>query len=154
MAYYDALTAAWNSGTQPPAAVTGTALTGGMTTQQKINAVNGWTTAGAAVPMIVPTYRIYNLIVPSEFGALQAANQQLVRDILSMGTVDASPGTSVRTRMVAIFPNGTTTFANLAALAATYDSPTTNWAAKNGYPVRADGTGNLNLSDAANAGLT
>lgn len=148
MAYYDVLKTAWNSVAQPPAGVTGTALTGGMTTQQKLNAVNTWTVPAPAVKMVIPTYQIYNLIVPSEFVALTAANQQLVRDILGMGTVDASPGTSVRARIVAIFPNGTTTFSNLAALAATYDNPTMLWTAANGYPV-----GALSLIDTNAAGL-
>lgn len=133
MAYYTALIAAWNSVTQPPSGVTGAALTG-LTTTQKIAAVNAWTVTTAAVPMIIPTYSIYNLIVPAEFTALSAANQQLVRDILSMGTVDASSGTSIRSRMVAIFPNGTTTFTNLANLAKNYDTPSQLWVTANGYP--------------------
>lgn len=147
MADWTALRNAWNSAQQPPAGVTGTALTGGMTTAQKITAVNGWTVQGPAVPMIVPTYAIYNLIVPSEFGALTAANQQLVRDILGMGTVDGSPGTQVRARMVAIFPNGTTTFANLSALAAKYDTPQVPWYSANGYSV-------ICLGDVIAAGLS
>src|SRR5436190_1797313 len=93
--YYQNLVTAWNGATQPPTGVAGTPLTG-LTTANKIIAVNGWTIAGTAVPMIVPTYLIYNLIVLAEFTALSATNQQLVRDIITMGTVDASPGTSVR----------------------------------------------------------
>ena len=46
MGYYDALVAAWNGATQPAAGVTGTALTQGMTTAQKLGAVNGWTVPG------------------------------------------------------------------------------------------------------------
>lgn len=141
MAYYDALIAKWPT------------FSG--TTAQKIAAANAATTSAPAIPMMVPTYKIYNLIVPSEFGALTAGNQQLVRDILGMGTVDASPGTSVRARMVAIFPNGTATFTALSALAATYDTPTPlNWCGANGYPTKADGTGNLSQSDLTNAGLS
>src|SRR5690348_11439794 len=113
MAYYDALVAKWAT------------LTG--TTAQKLAAVNAATVNGAPLPMIVPTYQIYNAIVGSEFAALTAANQQLVRDILSMGSVDASPGTQVRARIVAIFPNTTQTFANLSAIAAAYDTPQIPW---------------------------
>lgn len=52
MAYYDALIAAWNGATQPPAGVTGAALTG-LTTAQKLAAVNGWTVVGPNVPIPV-----------------------------------------------------------------------------------------------------
>lgn len=114
MAYYDALIAKWAT------------LTPG-TTAAKLAQINAITVAGAAQAMIIPTYRVYNLIVPTEFVALTAANQQLVRDLLNMGTVDASPGTSVRARMVAAFPSGTTTFANLSALAAQFDTPAIPW---------------------------
>lgn len=147
MAYYTALINAWNGAQQPPSGVTGTALTAGMTTTQKLAAVNAWTTAGAAVPMIISTYQIYNLIVGTEFAALSAANQQLLRDILSMGTVDASPGTQIRARIVALFPNGTQTFTALAALAKTYDTPQVSWCQANGYPV-------LGVADCTNAGLS
>src|SRR5574337_1038616 len=134
MAYYDVLKAAWNGTTQPPAGVTGTALTGAMTTAQKLAAVNAWTVAAPAVPMIIPSYKIYNEVVPSEFTALTTANQQLIRDIFGMGTVDASAGTNVRNVIISIFPSATQTFKNLAALAATYDTQSQSWCAANGYP--------------------
>lgn len=102
------------------------------TTQQKLDQLLAQTATGPAQPMIIPTYRIYNLIDPTEFSALTAANQQLVRDIIGMGTVDASPGTSVRARMVALFPSGTTRTA-LNALAAAYDSPPIPWWKSAGY---------------------
>lgn len=116
MAYYTALTSKW--GTLAPD-----------TTANKLAAINALTVSGAAIPMVIATYKIYNLIDPTEFAALTAANQQLVRDILGMGTVDGSPGTSVRARMVAVFSNasGATRLA-LAALAATYDAPLIPWA--------------------------
>lgn len=114
MAYYTALVAQW------------ALLTPG-TTAAKLAQINALTVAGPAVPMVVPTYRIYNLIVPAEFVALTAANQQLIRDILGMGTVDTSPGTSARARIVAVFPNGTATFTALSGLAATFDSPQIPW---------------------------
>lgn len=52
MAYYTALIAAWNGATQPPAGVTGTALTG-LSTAAKIAAINGWTVAGPNVDVPV-----------------------------------------------------------------------------------------------------
>lgn len=114
MAYYDALAAKWAT------------LTPGTTTA-KLTQINAATVTGTTITMIVPTYKIYNLIVASEFNALIAANQQLVRDILGMGTVDASPGTAIRARIISLFPNGTATFTALSALAATFDSPQVLW---------------------------
>ena len=120
MAYYDAFITKW-------AQFTGTV-------EQKLNAVNMATAVGTAVPMVIPTHMIYNLVVGSEFVALASTTQQLVRDILGMGTVDASPGTQVRSRMMATFGTATVTRTNLAALAAKYDGPTVIWWQANGYP--------------------
>lgn len=156
MAYYDALIAAWNGAQQPPAGVTGTALTAGMTTAQKLAAVNAWTVGGAPTPMVVPTYVIFNLIDDAEWAAVGtspngSAKQQVVRDILSMGTVDASPGTNIRARLQAIFTNALAplTRAALVAEAAKYDASPTPWWKANGY------TSPFNLTgDIAKAGLT
>lgn len=138
--YYDALVAKWAT------------LTPG-TTAAKLAQINAITVTGTAISMVVPTYKIYNLIDLTEFGALTASNQQLVRDILGMGTVDGSAGTSIRARMVAIFPSGTTRNA-LNALAATYDSPAIPWATA----TLAQGGGGLvaqvQPSDLTQAGLS
>lgn len=119
MAYYDAMIAKWAT------------LTG--TTAEKLAALNASLATGPAIPMIVPTYKIYNLIVASEFTALSSSSQQLVRDILGLGEVDGSPGTQIRARMVSIFSSGTQTFANLAALSSGYDTPQIPWWQANGY---------------------
>lgn len=148
MADYAPLIAAWNGATQPPTGVTGTALTGGMTRQQKIDAVNIWTVVGAAIPMLLPSYKIYNAIVPSEFQALTATQQQLIRDIIGQGTVDASAGNNARAVMMQIFGVGTTTRTNLTNLAKLYDSPAVSWWSANGF------LSSLGLGDAIAAGLT
>lgn len=122
MAYYDALIAKW-----------GTAPAG--TNDEKLTWINAETVTGPAIPMIVPTYQIYNLIDRDEFTALTPDLQQSVRDILAMGTVDASASTEMRTRLTFIFPDGTTTFDNLTVLAMGYDTPQISWAQANGYPV-------------------
>lgn len=154
MAYYDALIAAWNSATQPPAGVTGAGLVAGDTTQQKINKINAWTVVGAAIPMVIPTYRIYNVIDPTEYANLTPTKQDDVKSILGMGTVDVSSGTLCRTRMLSMFGAGTTTRTNLSNLAKPYDTPTVLWCAANGYPLNQQGTaGGLTLTDASNAGL-
>src|SRR5690348_13711294 len=98
MAYYTALASFWGT------------LPAGDTTAQKLALVNSATVPGPTLPMVLPTYQIYNAIVASEFVALTAANQQRMRDILAMGTVDASAGTQVRSVLLSIFPSGTATF--------------------------------------------
>jgi hypothetical protein len=134
VAYYDALKTAWNAGaTSLPTGVTGSLFAAGDTTAQKLTKINAWTVAGPAIPMVVQTYVIYNAIVPSEFQALSTTNQQYLRDILGMGTVDASAGTNVRAVIVAIFPSATQTFKNLAAIAAKYDTSTVPWWQSAGY---------------------
>ena len=61
--------------------------------------------------------QIYNAIVPSEFSALLATQQQLVRDVFGLGdTIDVRTGTNARAVMLAAFGAGTTTRANLIAL--------------------------------------
>ena len=90
MAYYTALTAAWNlSSASPgalPANVTGTSLFG-LSTTNKIVAVNGWTLSGS-----VPTSALFtgaqcvNCINWVEFAALTTAQQ------LNLLTLCAIPG--------------------------------------------------------------
>lgn len=69
MVYYDALISKW-----------ATLTSSGTTAAEQVNAM---TVTGPAVPTIIPTYRIYNLIVDSEFAAL---GEQLIRNILGLGT--------------------------------------------------------------------
>lgn len=75
MAYYDKLITAWNSATQPPAGVTGTALTG-LSTAAKLAAINGWTVTGS-VPTSLSTTgaQLLNCINWAEFNALTATQQ-------------------------------------------------------------------------------
>jgi len=148
MAYYDALIAAWNNPTQPPPGVTGTALTPTMTTDQKLTAVQNWTMVGPAVPMIVLATEVYNLINLTEYNALIAANQTAITNLLSMGTLNASQNTSVRSRFIAIFPSGTQTFTALSNYAKQFDSPPIPWWIANHYNAQ------INGQDLANAGLS
>jgi hypothetical protein len=77
MAYYDALVTAWNNATQPPPGITGTGLTGGMTTAQKLAAVNGWTVAGpnrdVLVTSVVSYLSLRGLLTGIEDWLLQVA---------------------------------------------------------------------------------
>lgn len=126
MAYYDALIAKWAT------------LTPG-TTAAKLAQINALTVTGAAIPLIVDAYEIYECIDPTEFAALTAANQVIMRDIIGMGKVDGSPGTKTRARIVELFTNasGPTRLA-LAALAGKYDTPQIPWATA---PVALNGGG-------------
>ena len=75
MAYYTALINAWNSATQPPVGVTGTGLTG-LTTEQKIAAINGWTVTGTVpTSLLVTGSQLLNCINWTEFAALTAPQQ-------------------------------------------------------------------------------
>ncbi len=153
MAYYDILIAAWNNPTQPPPGVIGSPLTG--TTAQKVTVVNAWKVAAPAQAMLIPTYRIYNTIVGSEWAALTDIQRANVRDIFMLGQTDASPNTATRNALMAAFPAGSQTRANLVALTAQFDTPgNVDWCHTNGYPSYGQqGPGNLSTSDAANAGL-
>lgn len=115
MAYYDALIAKWAT------------LTPG-TTAAKLAQINALTVTGDAIPLIVDAFEIYECLDPTEFSALTAANQAIMRDIIGMGKVNGSPGTKTRARIVALFTNasGPTRLA-LAALAAKYDTPQIPW---------------------------
>jgi hypothetical protein len=134
MAYYDALIAKW------PSVV-------GANTSAKLVNLRAEMVTGAAVPMIVPAFVVYNAIVPSEFSALTNANQTLVRDIIGQGTVDGTAGKTARSIMLQVFGAGTTTRANLTAIAAPYDAPQVPWLTANGYPMT------LNENDLKAAGL-
>jgi len=113
MAYYDALIAKWAT------------LSG--TTAQKLAAVNAATVAAPADPAIIPSYAIYNALDPAEFVGLTAAQQQRVRDLFGMGTVDVSSGTNARAMLVSIFGAGTATRAALVAVVQSYENKTQPW---------------------------
>jgi hypothetical protein len=152
MAYYTVLIAAWNSGTQPPAGVTGAALTGGMSTVQKLAAVNAWTVS-APQPANIPVPRIVGAILPADFMSLTALQLQQMQFLLQTGdTVFAPLGGTIRSVFGTIFAGKATTLANLAALVAPYDNATQNWCAANNYPYNGN-VGNLSLPDCSNAGL-
>lgn len=87
MAYYTNLIAAWNSATQPPAGVAGTALTG-LSTAAKLAAVNGWTVAGPNVDVqvsaIVGVLMLGGAYLPlSAFAATAATGNQTHDSALS-----------------------------------------------------------------------
>lgn len=148
MAYYDALVAAWNGATQPPAGVTGTAITSGMTTAQKLAAVNGWTVANPQKAILTPS-AILNAVVPADLAALTSTQVAVFTLVLQGSTVDASIGTTVRAAVQTIFTGKTTTLSQLGALVAPYDNATQPWYQANGY-----GTAPLTLATVAAAGLS
>ena len=153
--YYDALIAAWNSPTQPPNGVTGTGLTPAMTTQQKCDAVNGWTVVGAIpTSMLVTADQVFNCIDWAEFAALTADKQTnvlamcAVPGLLLGGSGNVShmlPG-----MLVAYFPLQGKTIASLTALAK--GTVRVWW----GVPVAENGGGlnsHVTVGDAQAAGL-
>lgn len=64
---------------------------------------------------VVPAYTLFECIVPAEWSALTAANQQRIQTILAMGQVDIQ-GANTRGAFLAAFAAGTTTRANLQAV--------------------------------------
>lgn len=64
------------------------------------------------------TYEISEATDPTEWNALSAGNKTAYATILSMGVVDLSDGTAVKSTLWALFGSGTTTRANLEALIA------------------------------------
>ena len=115
MGYYDALFAKWQTAPEG-------------TNEEKLAWINTETVDGPAVPMVVPTNQIFNLLDRTEFEALAPELQQSVKDLLNMTTIDASPGTPMRARWVEIFPAGTVSNANLMEYAAMFDTPQVPWA--------------------------
>lgn len=75
MTYYTNLITAWNGSPSPPAGVTGTGLTG-LTTAQKLAAINGWTVSGSVPTSFMATgAQLLNCINWAEFAALTVAQQ-------------------------------------------------------------------------------
>ena len=152
MAYYDALIAAWNSTTQPPSGVTGSPLLSSDTTQQKIDKVNQWIVA-APLPAIFVPYKILNAIVDVDLAALTPAQVSQFTLMLSGAEADMSPGTALRSTIQGLFAGKTQTIQQLKDLVAPFDKATTSWCQANSYPYVTPTVGNLNISDAHNAGL-
>jgi len=122
MAYYTALIAGWNGNT-PPSGVVGTALTG-LTTAQKIAAINGWTvTATIPAQYTITGAQIAGCIKWSEFAALTATQQAQILAMcaipgpLSVGSSAAEIALLFDGMIVAYFGSGSVTVANLSALA-------------------------------------
>lgn len=152
MAYYTTLINAWNSATQPPSGVIGTALTG-LTTAQKIAAVNAWTIATPQRALVTST-QLLNSVLAADFAGLGVNGLSQLQIILTTPLVDISINSQIRSMLSTLFAGKTTTLANITALAAPFDNATTNWCLANGYPYNSvTGLGNLSLPDASNAGL-
>jgi len=138
MAYYTAFVTQWAT------------LTPG-TTAAKLAQLNAQTVAGTPLANAYLTgAQIYNAIVPAEFVALSAANQQIVRDIVGLGgNIDVNAGTNARTALLNAFGVATTTRANLASIVtAAIAAPAVLWWKANGYPAP------FNDSDCAAAGVS
>jgi hypothetical protein len=88
----------------------------GMAVDQKVASLN---TVNRPAPerTSVSGSEIFNAIVPAEYGALTAANKDLVRDVFGLGdSINVSTGTNARTVLLNAFGAGTVTRANLATL--------------------------------------
>lgn len=134
MAYYDSFKAKW-------------ALQAG-TTEQKLAAINALMITGPAIPAIVTPSQIINTIVFADLAALTQLQVSQLSCLLSGGSIDASPNTTIRLGIQALFAGKTATLQALAALAAKYDSPQIPFYMSNGYSRPFD------LGDCAAAGVS
>lgn len=122
MAYYTALIAAWNGATQPPTGVVGTPLTG-LTTANKIIAINGWTVTGTIpTTAFITGVQLANCIDITEFNALTAVQQSNILTLCNQtgGLLGGSANTShlLVGMVLAYFTNHSgPTIVNLTALA-------------------------------------
>lgn len=106
------------------------------TTAQKLDAVNAMKVPGTPPANAYLTgAQIYNAIVPSEFQALTAALQVIVRDVLGLGgNIDVNVGTNARVALLQAFGAGSVTRTNLAALVtAAIAPPAIPWWRANNY---------------------
>ena len=69
-------------------------------------------------PGWVPFYTsvLLDNIVAAESNALSDANKDALKMIISCGMIDMQEGTSNRTKFFNLFPDGTTTYANVMAV--------------------------------------
>lgn len=135
MAYYDALITKW--ATLSPGS-----------TAQKLAQLNAATGTGPAVPAKLSPSAILNAIVFADLALLTQLQVTQLTLLLQGNEVDASPGTSIRLGIQALFAGKTQTLNQLGALVAPYDTPTIPWWQANGYPRAFD------LGDIATAGLS
>lgn len=148
---YAALVTAWNlssaSSGALPSGVTGTSLFG-LSTANKITAINGWTVS-KPIPAMLNVDDVINAIVPADLISLTATQIALMQLLFQgAGTINASPGTAVRNVFVQLFASKTTTLNNLTALVAPFDNNTAQWVFDNGYGTQ------INIVDVTNAGVS
>jgi hypothetical protein len=157
MAYYTDLIAAWNGATQPPAGCVGTAITGGMTTAQKIAAVNSWTvTATIPAQYTITGAQLDSCINAAEFLALTEQEQQNINALidspgpLSVGSSTAELALLTDGEIIAYFPAGGKTITALSALAPGAQSWWSTPVANGGGGL----TSSVSAADATAAGLS
>ena len=150
MAYYDALIAAWNGATQPPSGAAGTAIVGGMTTAQKLAAVNSWTVAGTVTYSKVQGSDVQNCIVLADWNAITDAQRSQVGTITgASGGIDPTPGKFAAAVLGSIFAGKATTLNALVALQNSVKSGSAvPWWQANGYARAFD------IGDVTAAGLS
>lgn len=145
---YAPLVAAWNSATQPPTGYTGTAITSGMTTAQKVAAVDSWVETGAIPTLAYSTGdAIFNCIVWSEFEAITTAQQTL---LLQVCTIPGNLlGGSASPFIAPFFGTLASKMPNtIAALTALAQAIVTPWWQANGFGAP------ISIYDAELAGLS
>lgn len=118
MAYYDAMITKWGT------------LNG--TTAQKLALLNSATQASPKRALLQPS-DILNAIVFADLASLTQLQVTQLTLLLQGNLVDASPGTSIRLGIQALFTGKATTLNQLGALVAPFDNATLPWYQANGY---------------------
>jgi hypothetical protein len=141
------LQAVWVSGR--PANTTGTVFTGGMTAQQKVDAINTWQIlTGVAVPAVISSYSVRNAIQFADLQTLTSLQLSELNFYLDGEMVDASIGSPARTCVTTLLAGKTTTLSALSTLVTPYDTPRQAWWLSVGFQSP------VTLGDAIAAGLS
>lgn len=152
MAYYTALITAWNGATQPPAGVTGTGLSSGMTTGQKLATLNAWTVTGSVPTNFTVTgSQLLNCVNYTEFKALAATQQSnLLALCNNPGPILGGSGnvSHIGPGMIVDYFPPSSSGPTIQALIALAQATVNPWYIVNGYP------GPLNNQDLTGAGLS
>lgn len=139
-ANYTALVSAWNNASQAsgaalPSGVTGSLLNG-LTTAQKLAAINAWTTTGTVPTTLYATgVQVLNCINWTEFAALTATQQANILMLLTNNGLllggSANTGFILDGMLLAYFTNHAG--ATITALTALAEAAVTPWWQSAGY---------------------
>ena len=148
MAYYDAFIAAWNAG-GIPVNNAGTSIAVGMTTAQKLAALNGWVQTGT-IPTVfqITGSQIFACLDWTEFVSLTVPQQTQLLAVCALPGSLTGGATSFVGKMFVAFYAGKLAGPTITALTALAKAISQPWYQANGY------RGPFTLGDVAVAGVS